>query len=133
MKLRKCDFTGSNFSNVKMEHIRVPTQYKTLPDVGEHEGREARTTPLVPLEYLKELRPVELPNPPAALNKTNLSETRWKRTFLNRVDADKKVSPSFVFEGANLSNADFSKAVVIHPVTKEAMGMGQIVMLAKTR
>jgi uncharacterized protein YjbI with pentapeptide repeats len=109
MKLRKCDFTGSDFKNARMENIIVPALYKTLPDVGEHKGRKARTTPLVPLEYLKELRPVAFPNPAVVLERADLTGSSWKRTCLNRSKVKQDTTPSFVFKNANLSNRPLSK------------------------
>jgi uncharacterized protein YjbI with pentapeptide repeats len=66
------------------------------------------------------------------LNKTDLSETRWKRTYLNRVDVNNQVSPSFVLEDANLSNADFSRSRLIHPTTRQELTMPQAVQLLKS-
>jgi hypothetical protein len=44
------------------------------------ERLKARTSPLVPLEYVKELRPVEFPNPAVVMHQTDLSKTRWNKT-----------------------------------------------------
>jgi uncharacterized protein YjbI with pentapeptide repeats len=127
MRLRKCDFTGSNFTKVKMEYLQVPPTYQTLPDVGILTKREARTSSLVPVEYLNELRPVVFPNPAIVLKRANLTESSWKNTYLNRVDANNNISPSFILQNANLSNADFSKGFVIHPVTCRRLYMPQVV------
>jgi uncharacterized protein YjbI with pentapeptide repeats len=130
MKLRKCDFTGSNFTGAKLEGLKVPFFYKTLPDVGKHQGRKARTTPLVPLEYIRELRPVAFPNPAVVLEGANLSKTRWKNTCLNRSKVNKPATPAFILKNANVSSADFSQAKFIHPVTKNKMRMSKMVDLA---
>jgi hypothetical protein len=76
---------------------------------------------------INEPRPIEFPNPAVVLHKADLTETSWKRTYLNRVDVNNQVSPSFLFKEANLSNADFSRAKLRHPVTKEALTMPQAI------
>jgi uncharacterized protein YjbI with pentapeptide repeats len=127
MKLRKCDFTGSNFTGAKLEGLKVPFFYKTLPDVGKHQGRKARTTPLVPLEYIRELRPVAFPNPAVVLEGANLSKTTWKETCLNRAKIKQDILPSFIFKNANVSEADFSEARFFHPFTKQRLTMPEVV------
>ena len=86
--------------------------------------------PLIPPEHISELRLVAFPNPPAIFRQTNLTKTNWRGTRLNRVDANKNITPAFVFNQADLSEADFSKARMLHPSTKKVMGMKRVVNLA---
>jgi hypothetical protein len=82
----------------------------------------------MPLEDAEYQHTYLVPTQEITFNQAILKNTDWSGTCLNAVNSmNGRVETRLNFEGADLSGANFIDAWLLHPVTKEHLGMGAVV------
>jgi uncharacterized protein YjbI with pentapeptide repeats len=132
-ELWSVNFEGSDFTGAQFKDVTTHNHRLTVPVVVPNGVKPDKTKNEVAAQGLPWLRPYRQKVAPVNLTKSNLKNTQWEGTLLNRYAFDTtkvleqdnakvnstELEPSFNFDGAFVDGADFSKARLIIPSSKK--------------